>query len=206
MDNAQSLGEFPLRHTLASALPPPGYSKARPYVWALSLPTGAVHLFHAGTAEIVKEFVSAANYWSARLSKEPLVGGVSNIEYGWSERIINFALLAHDSRPQSTVPPSSSNLAPGAPRPSLQSSIRSSFDQSVGGARPKLPGDKVPISDWSPPGQSMMASQLLEVDQLKALAAYVRNVEEELRKHNELRGAILVAVSGNPALRSGIDV
>ena len=198
IDNAQPLGQFPLRHTLASALPPPGYSKARPHVWALSLPTGAVHLFHAGTAEIVREFVAAANYWSARLSKEPLVGGVSNVEYGWSERIINLALLAGDARPPSTVPSTAGGSMGGsaaAPRPSLQSSIRSSFDHSVsGGARPKLPGDKVPISDWSPPSQSMLASQLLEVDQLKALSAYVRNVEEELRKHNELRGAILLAV------------
>ena len=198
LDNAQPLDQFPLRHTLASALPPPGYSKARPHVWALSLPTGAVHLFHAGTAEIVREFVAAANYWSARLSKEPLVGAVSNVEYGWSERIINLALLAGDGRPPSTVPPLPSNASvnSGVPRPSLQSSIRSSFDQSVGGgARPRLPGDKVPISDWSPPSQSMLASQLLEVDQLKALTTYVRNVEEELKKHNELRGAILLAVS-----------
>ena len=192
LDNAQQLDQFPLRHILASALPPPGYSKARPHVWALSLPTGAVHLFQAGTGEIVKEFVTAANYWSARLSKEPLIGGVSNMEYGWSERIINLALTSQDSRPPSTAP---SAGGASAPRPSLQSSIRSSFDQSVGGARPRLPGDKVHLGDWSPPSQSMLASQLLEVDQLKALIAYVRNVEEELRKHNELRGAILLAVS-----------
>ena len=208
LDNAQPLDQFALRHTLASALPPPGYSKARPHVWALSLPTGAVHLFHAGTAEIVREFVAAANYWSARLSKEPLFGAVSNVEYGWSERIINLALLAGaDGRPPSAAPPplpSNASIASGSgvPRPSLQSSIRSSFDQSVGAARPRLPGDKVPLGDWSPPSQSMLASQLLEVDQLRALTTYVRNVEEELKRHNELRGAILLAVSRVPP-RSG---
>ena len=181
MENAQSLGQFLLRHTIASSLPPPGYSKARPHVWALSLPTGAVHLFQAGTPEIVKEFVSTANYWSARLSKEPLVGGVSNMEYGWSERVINMALV-NDSRPSSTLP---------GPRPSFQASIRSSIDQNS--SRPKLPGDRVLISEWTPPTQSMAASQLLEVDQLRALSTYVKNVEEELRKHNELRGPMLLA-------------
>ncbi|KAL8664134.1 MAG: hypothetical protein Q9202_003318 [Teloschistes flavicans] len=184
MDSAEDLGKFLLRQTVASALPPPGYSKTRPHVWALSLPNGAVHLFQVGTPEIVKEFVTTANYWSARLSKEPLVGGVSNIEYGWSESIINIALAQPENRPPSTA---------GNARPSLQSSIRSSLDQ--GSIRPKLPGDRVLISDWTPPPQSMVASVLLEVDQLRALTTYVKNIEEELQKHNELRGAMLLAFS-----------
>ncbi|KAK0649130.1 hypothetical protein B0T16DRAFT_409487 [Cercophora newfieldiana] len=93
-ENATNLGTFSLRQTLASALPPPGYSRSRPNVWALSLPTGAVHLFQVGTPEISKEFVNTANYWSARLSTHPLVGGISNIEYGWSDAIINNALVS----------------------------------------------------------------------------------------------------------------
>lgn len=187
-DSAEALGTFLLRHTIASALPPPGYSKNRPHVWALSLPTGAVHLFQVGTPEIVKEFVTTANYWSARLSKEPLVGGISNIEYGWSEAVINSALIPLEGIP--------SSAGPSGPRPSLQSSIRSSIDQ--GSFRPKLPGDKTLISDWSPPQQSMVASVLMEVDQLKALLAYVKNIEDELQKHNELRSAMLLAVSRLP--------
>ena len=184
-ENAEALGKFLLRQTIASALPPPGYSKARPNVWALSLPNGAVHLFQVGTPEIVKEFVTTANYWSSRLSKEPL-GGISNVEYGWGNSIINPALLQSENRP-----PSAANA--GGPRPSLQSSIRSSLDQ--GSVRPKLPGDKVIINDWTPPPQSMAASALMEVDQLKGLLMYVKNVEEDLQKHNELRGAMLLAVS-----------
>ncbi|KAL8796451.1 MAG: hypothetical protein Q9182_007370 [Xanthomendoza sp. 2 TL-2023] len=184
MDSAEDLGKYLLRQTIASALPPPGYSKTRPHVWALSLPNGAVHLFQVGTPEIVKEFVTTANYWSARLSKEPLVGGVSNVEYGWSESVINLALIPQENRPPSNA---------GNARPSLQSSIRSSLDQ--GSVRLKLPGDRIPISDWTPPQQSMVASVLLEVDQLSALKTYVKNVEEELQKHNELRSPMLLAFS-----------
>ena len=184
-ESAEALGTFMLRQTIASALPPPGYSKARPHVWALSLPNGAVHLFQVGTPEIVKEFVSTANYWSARLSKEPLVGGISNIEHGWSDAVINTALVHTDSMPTVTTGHSQ--------RPSLHGSIRSSLDQ--GSVRLKLPGDKVTISDWSPPPQSMVASALMEVDQLKALTAYVKNIEDELQRHNELRGPMLLAVS-----------
>lgn len=184
MDSAEDLGKYLLRQTIASALPLPGYSKTRPHVWALSLPNGAVHLFQVGTPEIVKEFVTTANYWSARLSKEPLMGGVSNVEYGWSDSVINLALIPQENRPPSN---------PGNARPSLQSSIRSSLDQGSG--RPKLPGDRIVISDWTPPQQSMVASVLLEVDQLKALMTYVKNIEEELQKHNELRSPMLLAFS-----------
>lgn len=153
-ENAQPIGSFLLRQTLASSLPAPGYSKSRPHVWALSLPSGAVHLFQAGTHEIVKEWVSTANYWSARLSKEPLIGGVSNVEYGWGECIADID--------------TASTTATFGPRPSLQESIRSSLDHGSM-ARPKLPGDKIVIAEWSPLGQSTMASPLNEVDQLKVL-------------------------------------
>jgi len=184
MDSAEALDQFSLRQTLASALPPPGPSRNRPHVWALSLPTGAVHFFQVGTPEIVKEFVTTANYWSARLSKEPLIGGVSNIEYGWSGSIINTALSQSDTAPAVTTHTGS--------RSSLQNSIRTSLDQ--GSSRPKLPGDKVTINDWTPPPQSMVASVLMEVDQLTALTTYVTNVEDELQRHNELRPAMLLAV------------
>ncbi|ORY12735.1 hypothetical protein BCR34DRAFT_288162 [Clohesyomyces aquaticus] len=187
MDNAEALDSFLLRQSIASALPPPGYSKSRPHVWALSLPNGAVHLFQVGTPDIVREFVSTANYWSARLSKEPLMGGVSNIEYGWGENVVNPALIVRQDNTGS---------AQGhMPRPSMASSIRSSVDHATGAPRARLPGDKVGLSDWNPPTQSMMASNLMEVDQLKALTNYVKNVEEELTRHNELRAPMLIAFS-----------
>ncbi|TPX25189.1 hypothetical protein DIZ76_010638 [Coccidioides immitis] len=182
MENAEETWKFLLRHTIASALPQPGYSKSRPYVWALSLPTGAVHLFQVGTPEIVKEFVSTANYWSARLSKEPMFGGISNIEYGWSDAVINHAL----TQPEDHKPTSSSGT-----RLSIQSSIRSSIDQQS--VRPRLPADRIHISDWMPPQQSMIASTLTEREQLDALRSYVKYVEEELKRHNELRPAMVLA-------------
>lgn len=185
-DNAEEVWKFMLRHAIASALPPPGYSKTRPYVWALSLPTGAVHLFSVGTPDIVKEFVSTANFWSARLSKEPMVGGVSNMEYGWSDNVVNRALVNSES--------SKSMGGASGSRPSTQLSMRSSIDHN-GIGRPKMPGDRTYINEWNPPQQSMFASQLLEVDQLRALQAYVNSVEEELQRHNELRGAMQLAYS-----------
>ncbi|KAK1078514.1 hypothetical protein LTR33_007166 [Friedmanniomyces endolithicus] len=214
MENAEQLDTFVLRHTIASTLPPPGYSKARPHVWALSLPSGAVHLFQVGTPEIAAEFMSSANYWSARLSKEPLSGSVSNVEYGWSEHVINTALVEHRSESAGS-PPSSMASAANArghlhsvssasgplPRPSFQSSLRGSFDTGFGGGggmgagRSRLPGDKAHVTEWQPPSQSMMASRLLEVDQLRALTAYVGCAEVELERHNELKHAIELAYS-----------
>jgi hypothetical protein len=208
MENAEQLDSFILRHTIASCLPSPGYSKARPHVWALSLPSGAVHLFQVGTPDIAQEFMTSANYWSARLSKEPLSGSVSNIEYGWSDQVINPALLDR-AESVTTSPPgsmannpaarghlhTSSSASGGLSRPSFQSSLRGSLDKGFGtNQRSRLPGDKAQIADWQPPTQSMMASQLLEVDQLKQLTSYVSNVENELEKHNELKHAIELAV------------
>ncbi|KAF3763221.1 hypothetical protein M406DRAFT_64339 [Cryphonectria parasitica EP155] len=182
-ENATTLGTWSLRLTLASALPPPGYSKQRPHVWALSLPTGAVHLFHVGTPEICNEFVTTANYWSARLSTHPLIGGVSNMEFGWSDAIINNALV---SAINETTGPA------GRQRSSSNAAARSSM-HSRGSSFRSLPGDIVNIAEWTPPTQSMRPSNASEKDQLDALLNYVKSIEEELQQHNALRSPMLLA-------------
>ncbi|PNY24946.1 PH and SEC7 domain-containing protein, partial [Tolypocladium capitatum] len=204
-DNAVSLGTFNLRLTLASALPPPGYSRTRPHVWALSLPTGAVHLFQVGTAEIIREFVTTANYWSARLSTHPLVGGISNIEYGWSEAIVNNALVSainesatsaasggRSSRPQSSAAHGrKSSVASGSFRASSLDQVAGPFTHNSG--RGKLPGDRVHIAEWSPPTQSMRPSYAPEAEQRGTLMAYVRSIERDLQAHNQTRSPMLLA-------------
>ncbi|KAI1110347.1 hypothetical protein F5Y14DRAFT_363484 [Nemania sp. NC0429] len=192
-ENATSLGSFSLRQTLASSLPPPGYSRTRPHVWALSLPSGAVHLFQVGTPEISKEFVLTVNYWSARLSTHPLIGGISNIEYGWSDAVINNALIGVVEEPAMPPRPGSAAAARTHSRQgSRQSSLRSSFDMG-GNTRTKLPGDRIHIAEWSPPSQSLRPSQCSEAEQLENLLAYVKSVEDELQQHNQLRSPMLLA-------------
>ncbi|KAK2030158.1 Sec7 domain-containing protein [Colletotrichum zoysiae] len=214
-ENATNLGTFSLRQTLASTLPPPGYSRARPHVWALSLPTGAVHLFQVGTPEIGKEFVTTANYWSARLSTHPLVGGISNVEYGWSDAIINNALVAAIN--EQTVGPTGRQRSNSRPqsgtihsRPSISSFRSGSLDQgpggpySSGGRGHKLPGDRIHIAEWAPPTQSMRPSNLPEEEQLDSLLSYVKGIEEELQAHNQLRSPMLLAFTprGSNAVRA----
>ncbi|KAI3325653.1 hypothetical protein HD806DRAFT_453678 [Xylariaceae sp. AK1471] len=194
-ENATSVGSFSLRQTLASALPSPGYSRTRPNVWALSLPSGAVHLFQVGTPEISKEFVLTVNYWSARLSTHPLVGGISNIEYGWSDAVINNALIVameEPSMPQRPGSAAAGRTSTHSRQGSRQSSLRSSFDVGSG-TRTKLPGDRIHIAEWSPPSQSLRPSQCSESEQLEALLAYVKSVEDELQQHNQLRSPMLLA-------------
>ena len=213
MDNAESVGNFKLHHTIAVALPEPGYSNSRPYVWALTTATGAVHMFDCGTAEIVNEFVSTANYWAARLSKEPLTGGVSNVEYGWSAAVIDpVYLLPAPATASSPSSPTiggtmssdgsmnsrngSMSLAPGNnARPSMQGSVRGSHDHNIAPVRIRLPGDRAVIADWLPPAASMMGSRLLEVDQLRTIKTYLLSVRMDLRQHLRVKEGMEKAVS-----------
>jgi hypothetical protein len=163
-----------------------------------------VHLFQAGTPEIIKEFVNTVNYWSARLSTHPLVGGISNIEYGWSDAIVNNALVAaiNDSSAQTTAGGGRASR-PGssaARRSSIASgSLRSfSLDQGSGAfthnsGRGKLPGDRMHIAEWSSPTQSLRASNMSEKEQLAMLTTYVKSIEDDLQAHNQLRSPMLLA-------------
>src|SRR5699024_10157252 len=72
-----------------------------------------------------------------------------------------------------------------------------SFDHGAGrpgsGGRQKLPGDVIHIAEWAPPAQSMRPSTVGEEEQLQILEAYVRSIEEELQRHNQLRSPMLLA-------------
>ncbi|KAG1247588.1 hypothetical protein G6F68_014138 [Rhizopus microsporus] len=82
-------GKIPLNHTLSNPLPPPGYNRQRPHVFAIQQSDGGVYLFQTTSVKETQEWVSVCNYWAARISKEPLSGGVSNMEYGWGDSNVN---------------------------------------------------------------------------------------------------------------------
>ncbi|KAG0272305.1 hypothetical protein BGZ95_011954 [Linnemannia exigua] len=77
------LDEIRLQHTITNILPPPGYSSSRRHVFAIQLHSGAVFLFQTATALECEEWARTCNYWAAKTSKEPLSGGVVNMDYGW---------------------------------------------------------------------------------------------------------------------------
>lgn len=158
--NANMIGSFLLRQTLASALPSPGYSKSRQHVWALTLPSGSVFFFEAGTSDLVKEWVESANYWAARTSKEPLKAGVSNMEWGWGDCI---AMSEDDGTDDGQSASETQRSTPEVQRSPISNGKATSFanDGRI------LKGDKAVIREWKSPQPSLMASALKERDQLE---------------------------------------
>ncbi|KAF7731518.1 hypothetical protein EC973_009282 [Apophysomyces ossiformis] len=139
LSSAQLIGEIDLKHTLSNALPS-GYNRERPHAFALQQPNGGVFLFQVGSAEQVLEWVSTCNYWAARESKEPLSGGVSNMDYGWG----------------------------------------ACLEQS----------GPVTISEWQPPVPPMVNSAMDEASQLTALHKHVKELNEELDHHRDIKRKI----------------
>ena len=164
-------------------MPPPGYSKQRPHVFALTTSSGAMYFFQAGTEELVNEWVSTCNYWAARLSKEPLAGGVSNMEYGW-----NRVMDLDDERPGS----SRDNTDTFSMR-STKSWHNSVKDQL--GLR--MSSERILIHDWKPPMPSTVPSTHDEETQLEALQKHTLSLHTDLDKHNALRTPMTQLVSFN---------
>ncbi|KAF9998279.1 hypothetical protein BGZ65_006213, partial [Modicella reniformis] len=92
--------EIPLQHTITNILPPPGYSSTREHVFAVQLYTGAVYLFQATSPQECEAWARTCNYWAARTSKEPLLGGVVNMEYGWGRALELLARQEEEQRQQ----------------------------------------------------------------------------------------------------------
>jgi len=185
--NANMIGSFLLRQTLASALPAPGYSRQRQHVWALTLSSGSIYFFETGTADLVKEWVSCANYWAARTSKEPLKAGVSNMEWGWGECL---ALgLSEDEETEDDNSPDQSRRSTFEVQPSPTTNGKKTF----GAEGRELRGDTAMIHDWRPPQQSLMGSALKERDQLKVLRPLALLISGIRILHHETRGGICAA-------------
>lgn len=149
----------------------------------LTLANGGVYFLQAGTEELVNEWVSTCNYWAARQSKEPLAGGVSNMEYGWN-RVLD--------PPESARSMSDDETSRTVDRSDVMSvrSSRSRYGRKEGLAsmRSQSPWmDRTLINDWKAPLPPTVASTHDEETQLEALQKHVKHMSEDLRHHNELR-------------------
>lgn len=160
----------------------------------LTLANGGVYFFQAGTEELVNEWVSTCNYWAARTSKEPLGGGVSNMEYGW-----NRVAAMHD-RSQSDGDSASLSEDPHDAM-SMRSgrSSRSRFNWKEGSATVRGSSspysDRVVINDWKPPMHPTVSSVHDEETQMEALQKQVASMKRDIKVHNEQREPMLTLVS-----------
>lgn len=191
LENANHVGTLQLAHSLAHALPPPGYNRQRPYCMVLTLASGAVFFFQAGTEELVNEWVQTCNYWAARQSKEPLAGGVSNMEYGWNRVSDVFQHGRSQSDDESARAQDYTDTA------SVRSgrSTHSRFSRKDGvttmraGSSPW--SDRTHINEWKTPLAPSIPSIHDEEAQLEALKKHVAALTQELQGHNELRGPMM---------------
>lgn len=160
----------------------------------LTLASGGVYFFQAGTEELVNEWVSTCNYWAARQSKEPLAGGVSNMEYGWN-RVLD--VTDDDERASS----SQEGRLSRDPDPSDKFSIRSGRsrlskkDGPFSMRQASSPyAERVFIHDWKPPMPSTVPSNHDEESQLEALQKYAIMLKKDLQRHNDLRTPMMQLV------------
>lgn len=194
-ETANHVGSLQLAHSLAHALPPPGYNRQRPYCIVLTLASGAVYFFQAGTEELVNEWVQTCNYWAARQSKEPLAGGVSNMEYGWnrvSEVLQHGRSMSDDESIRVRDFTDTASVRSGR-------SNRSIFGRNKDGPATMRVGnspwsERINISEWKPPLAPSVSSTLDEEMQLEALKKHVAALKQELQEHNELRGPMMALV------------
>jgi PH/SEC7 domain-containing protein len=161
----------------------------------LTLASGAVYFFQAGTEELVNEWVQTCNYWAARQSKEPLAGGVSNMEYGWnrvSEVLQHGRSASDDESIRIRDYTDTASVRSGRSNHSRFGRIKESAATMRASNSPW--SDRTNINDWKPPLAPSVPSTHDEEAQLEALKKHVAALMQELQEHNELRGPMMALV------------
>lgn len=151
----------------------------------LTLSNGGVYFFQAGTEELVNEWVSTCNYWAARTSKEPLAGGVSNMEYGWN-RVVDSASHDRSMSTDTTIeldPSDSMSVRSGR---SARSKLRWRDGANTMRASHSPYVEKIYINDWKPPLPPTVSSVHDEESQMEALQKHVASMKKDLNRHNGL--------------------
>ena len=175
-------------HTTSNALKG-GYARDRPHVFVIKLTTDEALYLQAGTDDLVTEWVQTCNYWSARRTRHPLQGGVSNVEYGWN-RLSELSNYPHQSK-EGAHSPEDDRASVMSGRSNLSRFNSTPYGRrSIGGTS----ADRMHIVDWRPPQPSLMPSPLDEENQLEALVSYSRALREELEQHRQLQEPMLKLV------------
>lgn len=129
------------------------------------------------------EWVSTCNYWAARQSREPLSGGVSNMEYGWSR--IEDQLQDTDGEDSASALQHRDTTDTMSIRSGRSTRLtRHNSNLNRVGA---IPADRIFIHEWKPPMHPSLASTNDEETQLESLQKQVISLKAELEKHNALR-------------------
>lgn len=173
-------------------MPPPGYNRQRPHVLVLTLPNGGSYFFQAGTEDLVNEWVLTCNYWAGRTSKEPLMGGVSNMDNGWNRILAGTSPREQEVEDLMSV---RSGRSTHSHRSRMSSYAGSIGRHSLAGTMTSAHGDRTTLHDWAAPQPPKTTSQLSEEAQLKSLRQHTATLQTELERHNELRQPMMRLVS-----------
>ena len=175
-DTSLQLGTVSLRHTMTQILPPPGYNKARPFVFALQLPNGGVYLFQTQNNTELCEWVDSCNYWASCESKAPyMIGGVFNMEYGWDNT--GDFVKQQDRRDQMEE---NGETLSDAEKYREELRIQSERENNR----------TINILNWVPPNNPMQRSEADEPSQLRMLLHHISYLEEDLVSHKKVMGSI----------------
>lgn len=176
-NNANLVEDVPLAHSISDIMKP-GYNRLRPYCFQLILPNGGKYYLQTGTESLLEEWVSTCNYWASRSSKEPLSGGISNMEYGWNTTLSEIE--------QGT---SSTHLKPQKEEDG--SSVKSNYSFNRWKQTFRTNADRTFIEEWNSPHLPVVSSSLAEEDQRKALEKCNNNLKKELRIHRQVYDKML---------------
>jgi hypothetical protein len=178
--SSQLIGKISLSHTLSNPLPPPGYNRQRPHVFATQQSDGGVYLFQAASADQVQEWVSTCNYIAAFKSKEPLPGALGNMDYGWGY-CLNDVILDLDA-------------------------MRNGLDQKHYINLNNSDPDAIFIQDWLPPTATMVSSNLDERDQYEMLQKHLKDLNNEINVHRDMKAKILIKVRACSIKNGGVTI
>ncbi|WFD33757.1 hypothetical protein MCUN1_000574 [Malassezia cuniculi] len=164
--------EVPLQHSYSSL------SERQESVFELFTAYGKIYHMRFPGIAASKSWVEVCTYWAARSSRPPLLGAMTNIDYGWQNVC-----------PEATDPPhadahvmSPINSGVNGSAKSDPSARNFSFGRMLN--MHSRVGDCPTIGEWTEPDVPLAASSLTAAEQVAQTEQYLASVRNELQGHN----------------------
>ncbi|KAI8898071.1 hypothetical protein BC833DRAFT_591154 [Globomyces pollinis-pini] len=185
---------LPLVHSFTTIF---HHGSGRNHCFSLHLADNRIFVFHCPNEDSLNAWTTTINYWAARKSREPMRGGIGNVDYGWNNVNLESSDKERGYSMDATINRQRERITTGTRSHSSDTNSQTSYVQSVGNFKKS----KLKLAKWEEPSISYrLVSSKNEIQQLESMKKQLEIIKKEIEDHESCHSPMIKMFSDAPPL------